>query len=324
MPTRQQIHIDRPLTNLSLAYTQTADKFIADKIFPVIPVKKQSDTYFVYKREDFFRDEARERAKGTESAGGSYDVELAPPYFARKHAFHIDVFEEDRVNADDPLQPNRDATEIVTHKLLLRRENLWAKKYFGAGIWGTDYTGVDATPGAGEFLKFSNPASDPINTLINASTEMARTTGHKPNTLVLSPSVYNALRNHPDMIDRIKYTQKGVVSHEMMASLLEVENIYVPWAIQNSAGVGKDAQMDFILEDAMLLLYVEKNPGLKKASAGYTFAWTGLMGANAIGGRVVRIPMPWLGLDTERIEAEMAYDQQIVAKDLGMYFEDVI
>lgn len=326
VPTRQQLHLDRPLTNISLAYSQAADNFIADKVFPVIPVQKQSDTYFVYKREDFFRDEAQERAKGTESAGGSFDVDLAPPYFARKDAFHVDVFEEDRVNADDPLRPNEDAAEMVTQKLLLRRENKWAKKFFKTGVWAHEFTGTDSAAdfSAGTVLKLSNPLSDPITMFSQAAILMASTTGLKPNTLVLTPDIVTALQSHPDILDRIKYTQRGVVTTELLASLFGVQRIFVPWGIQNSAAKGKDADMGFIFENAMLLLYVEPNPGLKKASAGYTFAWTGLMGSNAIGGRVYRIPMPWLGLDTERIEGEMAYDQQVVAADLGMFFKDII
>lgn len=188
MPTRQQIHIDKPLTNISVAYMQDADKFIADKVFPIIPVQKQSDTYFVYNRDDFFRDEAAERAKGAESAGGDYDVEQAPPYFAKKWAFHMDVTEEDRVNADDPLRPNEDATEFVSQKLLLRRENLWAQKFFKGGVWGTEYQGVDApTQDEGKVLQFDQPLADPIRVMADLCVKMSETTGYTPNTLVLSP-----------------------------------------------------------------------------------------------------------------------------------------
>ena len=154
MPTRQQIHIDKPLTNISVAFMQEADAFIADKVFPIVGVQKQSDTYFQYKKEDFFRDDAQERAKGTESAGGDYDIEQAPPYFCRKYAYHEDVTEDDVVNADTPLQPKQDATENVSHKLLLKREILWASKYFQPGIWATDITGVDSGPTTGQTIKW--------------------------------------------------------------------------------------------------------------------------------------------------------------------------
>ena len=68
-PTANQVHINRPLTNISVAYIQDDTHFIAGKVFPEIPVDKKSDLYFRYKKEDWFRDEARPRADGTESAG---------------------------------------------------------------------------------------------------------------------------------------------------------------------------------------------------------------------------------------------------------------
>lgn len=324
MPTRQQIHIDRALTNISVAYMQDSSNFIADKVFPIIPVQKQSDTYFIYDRDDFFRDEARERAKGTESAGGDYNIEQAPPYFCRKYAYHVDVVEEDRVNADDPLQPNRDAAEFVSHKLLLKREILWAQKFFRPGVWGTEYQGVDEAPGDNEILRFDKETADPVAVIDRIRTEMQENTGYKPNTLVISPYVFSALKNHPDIIDLIKYTQRGVVTLDLLASLFEVDNVYVPSAIVNSSPKGKEGDYSFIMGKHALLLYVEKNPGIKKPSAGYTFAWTGLMGAGAYGNRIVRIPMPWLGMDTERIEGEMAFDHQVVGKILGTFLKDIV
>jgi hypothetical protein len=276
MPTRQQIHIDRPLTNISVAYMQDAKNFISDKVFPIIPVQKQSDTYFEYNRDEFFRDEAQERAKGTESAGGDYSVEVADPYFARKYAFHMDVTEDDRVNADDPLKPNQDATEYVSQKLLLRRENMWAAKYFQPGVWGRELQG-SALPAGQEVAQLDLATSNPIQMITNENTLMMESTGYKPNTLVLSPYVYNALVNHEDILDRIKYTQKGIVTTDLLAALFEVDNVYIPAAIQNTEIRGKNGINSFIMGKHMSLMYVEKKPGLKKPSAGYTFAWTGLM-----------------------------------------------
>ena len=39
MPKMQDAHIDRALTNISVAYLQDASAFIADKVFPIVPVK---------------------------------------------------------------------------------------------------------------------------------------------------------------------------------------------------------------------------------------------------------------------------------------------
>lgn len=324
MPTRQQIHIDRALTNMSVAYMQDASVFVADQVFPQVPVQKQSDLYFVYRKEDFFTDEAQERASGTESAGGDYNIDQAPPYYCRIYAFHKDVTEQERVNADTPIRPDEDATEFVSHKLLLKREVLWAQQYFQPSIWATEYEGVAANPTAGQTVKWNLPASNPIQTIRNARTRVMEETGYLPNVLVLSPYAYNALCDHEDILDRIKYTQKGMVTKELMASLFEVDKIVVPYAIQNTAAKNAKGEMSFIMGKHAMLCYAAPSPGIKKPSAGYIFTWRGLMGAGAFGNRVVRIPMPWLGMDTERIEAEMAFDMKVVSKDLGVFFKDIV
>ena len=45
MLTPSAVHIDQPLTNLTIAYVQDQNAFIADKVFPVVGVERQSDKY---------------------------------------------------------------------------------------------------------------------------------------------------------------------------------------------------------------------------------------------------------------------------------------
>jgi hypothetical protein len=73
-PNINSVHVDAILTNISVAYLQNQDNFIADKVFPIIPVDKKSDKFFTYTKNDWFRDEAQRRAPGTESAGGGYNL----------------------------------------------------------------------------------------------------------------------------------------------------------------------------------------------------------------------------------------------------------
>ncbi len=115
MPVMQSAHIDRALTNMSVAYMQDAGSFVADKIFPVMNVSRQSDLYYIYKREDFLRDEARERGAISESAGGDYGLDTGV-YFCKKYAFHKDVAPEERLNYDKPLDADIDATIEASRK----------------------------------------------------------------------------------------------------------------------------------------------------------------------------------------------------------------
>lgn len=323
MPTMQNAHVDRALTNISVSYLQDASAFIADKVFAIVPVKRQSDIFYVYNKGDFMRDEAQVRGGATESAGGDYGVEAAEPYYCRKHAFHKDVTPEERVNYDEPLDADKDATDFVTQKMLIRREMQWATKFFKAGVWGTEIAGGDAA-GDGTTVKWSLATSNPIKDVTEAGVKMAGETGYKPNVLVLSPYAFNALKNHEDILDRIKYTQKGIVTEDLLATLFEVDNVYVAWSVVNSAAKGKDASVDFIMGKHALLCYRNPRPALRKPSAGYIFAWTGLEGAGAYGNRIVRLPMDLLGLGTERIEGEMAFDTKVICKDMGVFFKDIV
>ena len=323
MPTMQNAHIDRALTNTSVAYMQDASAFIADKVFPIVPVKRQSDVFYTYNKGDFMRDEAQVRGAASESAGGDYGVESSDPYYCRKHAFHKDVTAEERANYDEPLDADRDATDFVTQKMLIRREMEWASKFFKEGIWGKEISGAASASG-NNVVYWDEPTSNPIKDITDAGVEMASKTGYKPNTLVLSPFAFNALKNHEDVLDRVKYTQKGIVTADLLATLFEVDNVYVAWSVVNTAAKGKTDNVNFIMGKHALLCYSNPTPALKKPSAGYIFAWTGLEGSGAYGNRIVRLPMDMLGLGTERIEGEAAFDCKQIAADLGVFFKNIV
>lgn len=324
MPKMQNAHIDRALTNVSVAYLQDESAFIADKVFPIVSVMKQSDVFFMYDKGDFMRDEAQVRGAGTESAGGDYGVEASEPYYCRKHAFHKDVTPEERANYDEPLNADHDAAEFVSQKMLIRREMEWASKFFTTGVWGTEITGVESGATDGQAIQWNLATSNPIKDITDASVAMAGATGFKPNTLVLSPYAFNALKNHEDILDRIKYTQKGIVTTDLLATLFEVKNVYVAWGVVNSAAKGAANAVDFIMGKNALLCYSAEKPSIRKPSAGYIFAWTGLEGSGAYGNRIVRLPMDQLGLGTERIEGEIAFDVKKVCADLGCFFKDIV
>lgn len=323
MPKMQDAHVDRALTNMSVAYMQDESKYIADKVFPIIPVKRQSDLYYIYNTGDFLRDEAKVRGAISESAGGDYDL-ADDTYYCKKHAFHKDVSPEERVNYDEPLDADKDAQIFVSQKMLIRREMEWATKFFKTGVWSREISGVASNPNATQDVYWNLETSDPIKKISDESIAMAGKTGYKPNTLVLAPPVFNALKNHFDILDRIKYTEKGIVTTELLASLFEVDKVLVAWAVVNTAVKGATDNIGFVMGKHALLCYSNPTPSLRSPSAGYIFAWTGLEGAGAYGNRIVRIPMDMLGLGVERIEGEIAFDAKKVGDDLGVFFKDIV
>jgi hypothetical protein len=68
-PTLSDVHVDGPLTNLSVRFSQSSDMFLANRVFPTVRVQHRSDLYYTYDRSFWFRTDAQKRAPATESAG---------------------------------------------------------------------------------------------------------------------------------------------------------------------------------------------------------------------------------------------------------------
>jgi hypothetical protein len=325
-PTTGDVHVNTPLTNISIAYLQDQSHFVAASVFPNIPVNKQSDRYYTYDRGDFNRDEMQLRAPGTQSSGGSYNIDNTPNYFAPVYAFHKDIPDEVRSNADSVLNPDREATEYCTQKALIKRETLWAANHFTTGKWTTDITGVAAGPVAGtSVLQWSDSSSDPIANIRAGKSAVLESTGFEPNVLVLGSKVFDILIDHADIVDRVKYGTQNQVSTadipELMA-LFKIQRILIMKAIKNTSAEGAVADHSFIGGKKALLAYVPQRPGIMTPSAGYTFSWTGHLGAGKEGGRIKKFYMKKESSD--RVEIEMAFDQKLIAADLGYFFDTII
>ena len=320
-PFGAQVHVNRPLSNISQAYLQDAEDYIADKVAPVVPVLKQSDRYFTYTKGDWFRDEAQLRAPGTESAGGGYNLTNTSTYYAPVYAYHKDVDPQIRANSDLPLNADRDATLWITQRLLLKREILVVNVMFQTSTWTGGPNGVDFTPSP----QWNQANSTPLEDLETLIWSIKSQTAKFPNRLVLGAHVWETLKNHDEIIQRVKYTQRGVTTTEILASLIAppgVDNfqVLVAAAIENTAPentAGTNTFQFITPQKNALLLYAEPNPGIMVASSAYIFTWTGLLGAGAFGSRISQIPAPLLGIGTVRTEGELAFAATLVGVDLG-------
>ena len=321
-PSINQVHVDAILTNISVAYLQNQDNFIADKVFPVIPVDKKSDKFFTYTKNDWFRDEAQRRAGGTESAGGGYGLSTGS-YSADVFAFHKDVDDQTLYNADAPLNPLREATEFVTRRLMLRKEIQWNTDFFAGSIWANDYDGVAGTPTTNEVKQWSDyAASDPIDDIEDAKAGILSTTGMEANTLVLGYDVFRTLKNHPDIVDRIKYTSSQTVTADMLAAMFDVPRVIISKAVKATNNEGATAAYSFTSGKKALLCHVAPTPGLLTPSAGYSFSWTGVSGG--LGATIGTSQFRMESLKADRIEAEMAFDNKVIASDLGWFWDSVV
>ena len=337
-PTRGDVHVNRPLTNISIGYMQRAEGFVADRVFPNVPVIKQSDRYFRYDRSDFWRNQFRKRGDSTESAGGGWKIDNDQTYFAHIWALHKDIDDAIRANADEPLNMDRDASLWLAQQALISREVEWAAAFFATGVWtgidGTsgDATGVASSPTGDEVLQWNDDASTPIADVKAHALNIKKRTGLRPNRLVLGAEVWNSLSEHPDLVDRIKYSggvspaTPAVVSRQAAAALFEIDEILVADGIEVTSEENSSFESSmttaFIAGKRALLVYANPTPSLMQPSGGYTFSWTGYLGAGGMGQRTKSFRID--PKNSDRIEMEMAYDRKLVCSDCGVFFDSIV
>jgi hypothetical protein len=327
-PTQSDVHVNVPLTNLSIAFFQDESSFIATKAFPNVPVTKQSDRYYTYNRGDFNRDEMTVRAAGDESAGSGYNLDNTPTYFAPLYAFHKDIPDQVRANTDSVLSPDMEAMRFVSQKALIKRERIWAANYFATSKWTGEKAGAAAGGADSTHIVYWNDASStPIEDIRAAKRSVHLVSGgFAPNKLVLGPVTWDTLQDHPDFIDRVKYGQTfpnaAQVTKQLIAELLELDEILVMEGIYNAGVEGGAESSTYIGGKHALLVHAAPAPGLMTPSAGYTFSWTGMFGMGVEGNRLKTFRMEWKEID--RVEIEMAFDLKQVSADLGYFFLNAV
>jgi Phage major capsid protein E len=320
-PVPSDLHVNTPLTNVSVAYFQDARRYIADRVFPTVAVEKQSDVFYKYTKGDWFRTEVAKRAPGAESVGTGWNV-TTDNYFADVWAVHTDVDDQLRANADSTFDVDRDATNLVSNQLLLRRDKEWLSKFFVGSVWDTNVTGVSGTPTGAQVKQWNDAASTPINDVYQYRMSMMEATGFDPNTLVIGPRVWQQLANHPQIIERIKYSQAGFLSEELVAAALGVDRLLIAYAVENTAIEGATTSMNFMAGKSGLLCYTPAAPGLLQPAAGYNFSWRGFLGSGAFGNRIRRYRIE--EKSSTRIEGEMSFAMKTISTDLGAYFGSLV
>jgi hypothetical protein len=311
------MHYDAILTNISTAYIQDQANFIASQVFPIVSVDKKTNKYYTFPKAQWFRDDVQRRADGTESAGTGYTLST-DNYSCDVFALHKDIGHLTLANFDNPLDPMGAASRLITQQFLQRMERQWVTDFFGTGKWGTDVTLSGTNQWSDE------TGSNPIDDIELGKETILSNTGRMPNVIVMGYQVFRKLKNHPDIVDRMKYTTNSVITEEIIAKLFGVDRILVAKAIKNTANENATASMSFAVGKNVLLAYVNPSPGLLEPSAGYIFSWSNVQ-ANSGASQPVAMSR-WYDDDRKawRIEGEAAWDNKIVSTDLGYFIANAV
>ena len=322
MLTPSQVHIDVPLTNLTVAYAQDMGNFVADKVFGTVSVSKQSDKYYKYDREGLRDGDVKVLAPRTEvnRVGMSLSTDN---YFADVRGLGMDFDEQTLANEDTMLELRSQGANVLIEKIMIDREVRWADTFFKAGVWGTDVTPANL------WSDYTN--STPIVDVTTARRTMQLASGgYKPNCMVVGKEVRDVLVNHPDILARLNggatVTNTALITDAKLAEIFEVESFYVMEAVRNTAKEGLADSYGFIGGKHAMLAYKPSAMGLRTPASGAIFTWDSIPGVSGLGITVESFSDDALKRQqiAEMIQVKCSDDMKVIGADLGYFFEDVV
>ena len=300
------VHIDVVLTNISVAWPNNG--FVGPVLFPQVTVNKQANKYYVFGREAWqpepFGDVRAPGSVANEIPGLNVSTDT---YFCNEHSLQVAVTDEERENADSPLRPDTDGAELVTSKMLLQRELAIYNLVSQTATYNASLT--TTLSGTSQWSDYVN--SNPIADMRAAIKAVHAQIFLEPNVAIIPYQVMTVLEDHPDFIERIKYSERGVVTPEIIASIVGIERVVVPGVGYNAtANPGQSASLSYLWGKNVIFAYVPPAAGLKTPAFGYEFVW-------GYGGGMPQVVERWREQQRKAdiIRVSRRYSLKIVAQD---------
>lgn len=306
----KDLHIDAALSNISVMYKNSG--FVADLVLPRITVAKRSDKIKVYDKTLFKAVSTYRRDK---DASNVVDWGFATDgsYLCEKYAAKDYVSQDERDNADIPIRPDIDTTEIINSLLFLDRE-IRAKTLLTTY---TNYTsGMYATLNAGQqWSAYDSIDSKPLVNIRDAKAAIYLATMIEPNVILIPYQVALTLADHPTIAAITKYTRDDLLTYGGLPPTLKGLKVIEAGAGYDTAQDPQTSVLAGVWSDFVWIGYVDPNPGLKTICFGVSPEWKG------------RIARKWHDNDknADAIEIEeQGIDEVIIAKDCGYLLIDVL
>ena len=266
------IHVDKHLTQIVMNYRPTG--WIADMIFPVIRVDKQTDMIKTYNQADLYRQENTKRSPGTEANLIGFEVG-SDSYICQNFALKTNVTVEDRANADPAFIRDLESgrVEFTTDHLKLDWEVRVATQVTNSSNVSTQAQVASAWTTA----NVPNANADPLGDIWAVADAVQDATGYRPNNYIFSTTAWRGFSRNNNVIDKIHKT--GVTGGAMpiveaeAARLLEAEKVMVASAYKNTAQEGLALNLSQVWGDNLVMYYTPGRPSVDFPSFGYAFNW---------------------------------------------------
>lgn len=260
------LYIDKALTGVSNAWENDDNDFIADSLFPVVTVNKPTFKVGKYGKDGLRLPSntlrtGESKAKRVNLTRGFDDI--GP---LQEHSLSDFITKDDYDLTDDPFEPESDSVENMNSIMALVDEKDLASQLTNTSIITQNTT----LSGTAQWNDYDN--SDPITDIVNGIT-----TGKfvNYNTIAMGQEVWYKISQHPVILDRLKWSERGVVTIEAFLSLLApygITKLLIGKAKENTGKEGLADNISTVWGKNVILAFVQPKPGRKKVNGGYKFA----------------------------------------------------
>jgi len=265
MNAKQTQVINPILTTVVQGYRDAA--LVGEALFPRVGVKTTGGQVMEFGKESF-REYYTRRAPGSSVKRMSFGF-LGKPYALENHALEAPIPREYQRDAEEVphIDLGKKASEMVMQIHLRELEIGQAAIACNPNNYDADHK-LALTGSA----QWSDPDSNPKKDIEDAKEAIRATVGIRPNILLLSAKACIALKDHPKLIERYKYTTHETITLNMLAALFEIPKVVVG----ESVFANENDEFVDIWGNNAILAYVPTSPSSNgEPSYGYTYTMEG-------------------------------------------------
>lgn len=260
--------IDPVLSGIAQGYRHA--QRVGHVLFPAIPVPQRGGSVIEFGRESFFDYKAR-RAPGADAINIQFGYE-GKPYSLAQYSLDVPVPREhaEEAQAVPGIDLGKRAVMVAMDTLTLTLEIEQAELAANAASYAAAnrlaLTGAD---------RWDDDTSDPMGDIEAAKDQVRTTCGVEPNRMVIGSPGFKALKHHPKIAERFKYTTAESITAKMLAGLFDLDELAVGKATYvDSMDAG--APFKEAWGNIAVLAYVPgQDMALEQPSFGYTYTLRG-------------------------------------------------
>lgn len=307
-PQMSNVHVDAPLTNLAIMYRNPA--FVAQEIFQVVHVIKESDVYYKFDKADRRRIDS-DRAMGAEAKEITWDV-TNETYNATERALKQIVPDRLVNNSDKAIRPKANTMKRVLQAVMLDNE-IKAQ----AIAQNTVNVGSSSVP----TIKWDGTSPTIETDVDTAKSAIRKAAGVMPNKILLNVDVQNAIKTDSTVRNLIRYTMpaaKNLLTDGDLPPILWNLKTVIAGSIQDTANEGQTAAVSDIWTDNVLIWHQDPLAGLE------ALTYATAMRVKQSGKDILVTVWRENNRKGEFIEVSMIQDEKVVASECAYLLTDVL